>query len=48
MIRLLPRPGLLTGLVVAASVAGGVAFGAGAATAALALRAAKIAMERRT
>ena len=39
MIRLLPRPGLLTGLVVSASVMSGVAFGAAAVSSALALRA---------
>ncbi|MGI3777277.1 MAG: hypothetical protein ACRYGC_08290 [Janthinobacterium lividum] len=40
MIRLLPRPALLTSVVVAVSVAGGVAFGAATVVAALALRAA--------
>ena len=40
MIRLLPRPGLLTGLVVATSVVSGVLFGAAAVSAALVLRAA--------
>lgn len=40
MIRLLPRPALLTSFVVAVSVAGGVAFGAATVAAALALRAA--------
>ncbi len=40
MIRLLPRPGLLTGLVVATSVVSGVMFGAAAVSAALVLRAA--------
>ena len=39
MIKLLPRPGLLTGLVVATSVVSGVMFGAAAVSAALALRA---------
>ena len=38
MIRLIPRPGLLTGLVVAMSVVSGVAFGATTVSAALALR----------
>lgn len=38
MIRLLPCPGLLTGVVVATSLASGVAFGAAAVSAALALR----------
>ena len=38
MFRLLSRPGLLTGLVVMTSVAGGVAFGAAAVSSALALR----------
>ena len=47
MIRVLPKPGLLTGLVVAASVVGGVAFGAAAVSAALALRLAVRGMARR-
>lgn len=38
MIRLFSRPGVLTSAVVAASVVSGVAFGAVAVTAALALR----------
>ena len=40
MINILPRPGLLTGVVVAASMAGGIAFGAAAVSAALVLRSA--------
>ncbi|MGI4976989.1 MAG: hypothetical protein ACRYG6_08615 [Janthinobacterium lividum] len=39
MIRLLPRPALLTSVVVAVSVAGGMAFGVATVAAALALRA---------
>ena len=35
MVRLLSPPGIVTGLVVMLSVAGGVAFGAGLASAAL-------------
>ncbi len=38
MIRLLPRPALLTGVVVVASITSGVVFGAAAMTAALAAR----------
>jgi len=38
MIRLLPRPGLLTSVVVVASITSGVAFGATAMAAALAVR----------
>ena len=38
MFRLLPRPGLLSGVVVAMSVAGGVAFGAATVSAALMVR----------
>lgn len=38
MIRLLPRPGLLTGVVVAASLTSGILFGAATVSAALALR----------
>lgn len=45
MIRLFSPPGIITGLVVMASVAGGVAFGAGAVAAALVLRAAARARE---
>lgn len=39
MLRLLPRPGLLTGIVVSASVAGGLLFGVAAVSSALAVRA---------
>ncbi len=39
MIRLLSPPGIITGMVVMASVAGGIAFGAGAVGAMLALHA---------
>ncbi len=38
MLRLFPRPGLLTGVVVAAAVASGMMFGVVAASTALALR----------
>ena len=38
MIRLIPRPGLMSGIVVAVSVASGVAFGVTAVSAALMLR----------
>ena len=38
MVRLLPKPGLLTGLVVAASVVNGILFGAAAMSAALVVR----------
>ncbi len=38
MFRLLSRPGLLTGLVVSASVVSGVAFGAAVVSSALAVR----------
>ena len=41
MIRLLSPPGLVTGLVVTLSVAGGVAFGSGAMLSALLLHARK-------
>lgn len=40
MIRLLPRPALLTSVVVAVSVAGGLAFGMATVAAGLALQAA--------
>lgn len=39
VLRILPRPGLLTGVVVAASVVGGVMFGAAAVSSGLLLRA---------
>ena len=38
VVRLLPRPGLLTGLVVSASVVAGLVFGAAVVTAGLAVR----------
>lgn len=41
MIRLLSPPGIVTGLVVMLSVAGGMAFGAGLASAALMMGAAR-------
>ncbi len=47
MIRILPRPGLFTGVVVAASVVSGVAFGAAAVSAALVLRSAMRGLVRR-
>ena len=40
MIRILPKPGLLSSLVVAVSVASGIAFGAVAMSAALVVRSA--------
>ena len=38
MIRLIPKPGLLTGIVVSASVVGGLLFGVAAVSSALAAR----------
>lgn len=46
MVRLLSRPGVLTSLVVAMSVVSGVAFGAAAMSAGLALHLARRRMSR--